>query len=309
MSFSQTVKKEILAQAIAAPCCVAAACYGIACFGKYFDTRGLILHTENAQVALWAKAMYKQAGIDGKVYVKSKSAHIYEFAVKDPFEVEKMLAMFDHTGEETALRIGHGNLSCGGCFSAFVAAAFLSCGTIVNPQKGYMLEFVSARYSLMRDFEALLQSHGFAPKYTTRNGANVLYFKASEQIEDLLTLMGAGASALEIMQLKVYRDLRNRANRITNCETANIDKTVAANREVLEAIQYLAGQGALETLPEPLQEAARLRRAHPDLSLAELAAASLQPVSKSGLNHRLRKLKDMAETLKERQSAKPASAR
>ena len=154
----------------------------------------------------------------------------------------------------------------------------------------------------MRDFEALLRNHEFLPRAIRRKGYNVLYFKASEQIEDLLTTMGASQSALEIMNLKVYKDFRNKANRMTNCETANIDKTVAATRKVLHAIAALEEHGALETLPAPLQNAAQLRRDYPDYSLAELACMSAMPVSKSGLSHRFQKIVEKASELGNKQS-------
>ena len=218
MSFSQDVKKEIIAREAGGSCCVVAAAYGFACFGKYFDTRGVVLHTEQIAVAQYAKKMFARAGVAGKIYVKgSEESRVYEFAVKEPDEVRRMLALFGHTGEEPSLRINSRNFTCEHCVSAFVAAAFLCCGTITNPQREYNLEFLSVRYNLILDFEALLMGHGFAPKHTRRKGSNVLYLKASEQIEDLLTFMGASGAALEIMNLKVYKDFRNKANRITNC--------------------------------------------------------------------------------------------
>lgn len=297
MSFTQDVKREIAAKTVVAPCCVTAACYGVACFAKYFDRRGVVLHTEQAYIAQWAKAMFAEAGVQGKVYVRQNKAHSYEFAVKDPFEVEKLLVLLSHSGSEPTLHIRPENMECESCFAAFLAAAFMCGGMASDPQKGYMLEFVSARYSMMRDFEAMLKQHGYEPGYTERRGTHVLYFKASEQIEDLLTLMGAGKSALAVMNQKVYRDHRNRANRITNCETANIDKTVEANRRVLQAIGRLERAGTLPLLPETLQQTARLRSENPDLSLTELRELFEEPVSKSGLNHRLRKLCEMAERM------------
>ena len=299
MSFSQQVKREIVTREITGMCCITAACYGVACFGKYFDTRGIVLHTERAYIANWAKDMFEKAGIRGQVSTRGGKRSSYEFAVKDAYEVEKMLALFSHSGDETALHIRKENFECDRCFSAFSAAAFLCGGVVINPEKGYLLEFVSPRFSMMRDFEALLQEYGFAPGRTSRKGYNVLYFKASEQIEDLLTTMGASQSALEIMNLKVYKDFRNRANRITNCETANIDKIVAANGRVLMAIRRLKEAGILETLPEVLQDAAVLRTKHPDRSLADLVEMSGEAVSKSGLSHRYRKIIEIADRLKE----------
>ena len=141
---------------------------------------------------------------------------------------------------------------------------------------------------------------GFSPKYVVRKGAHVVYFKASEQIEDLLTFMGAQNAALEIMNLKVFKDFRNKANRITNCETANIDKTVAASSTTLRAIALLRGRHALDTLPDSLREAARLREENPDLALKELAALFDPPLSKSGLSHRMKKLEELARAIEER---------
>ena len=298
MNFSQKVKREITHREIMVPCCVTSVCYGIACFSKHFDDKGIVLHTERAYIAQWAKSMFSKAGIRGKVFVKGGQAgKIYEFAVKEPFEVEKMLAMFGHSGDETAVRIKFENLLCEKCMSVFTAAAFLCIGTIVNPEKGYTMEFVSGRYQLICDFESLLLEKGFLPKRTVRKGANVLYFKSSEQIEDLLTFMGATKAALEIMNLKVYKDFRNKANRITNCETANIDKMVSANQKVLRAIAVLEENDAMGTLPQPLQYAAELRKQNPEISLADLAELSEEPVSKSGLNHRLTKICKIAEKI------------
>lgn len=301
MSFSMTVKKEILSRELPKDCCAVAAAYAAACFGKYFDEKGVVLHTEQSSIAQYVKRLYARAGIQGKVYVKGKEeSRIYEFAVKDPAEVDKLLALFGHSGRETTLRINSKNLVCDHCISSFVAAAFLCCGTMTNPEREYNLEFLSSRYNLAQDFSALLKGHGFLPKYVRRKGSNVIYFKASEQIEDLLTFMGAPGAALEIMNLKVYKDFRNKANRITNCETANIDKTVQASSETLQAIRFLREQDALEALPPQLYQAALLREENPDLALKDLAALFEPPLSKSGLSHRMKKIEQLAAQLRER---------
>ncbi|MFV0352269.1 MAG: DNA-binding protein WhiA, partial [Oscillospiraceae bacterium] len=270
-------------------------CYGVACFSRYFDTRGIVLFTEAVHVAKWAKNIFALAGIEGKVYAKgTENSRSYEFSVKEPLQVEKMLALFGHTGEETAVRIHDDNFICDNCFSAFASSAFLCCGTVTNPSKGYMLEFVNNRHLLMDDFYALLIKQGFSPSKTIRKGIPVVYFHSSSQVEDILTFMGATSSALEIMQLKVYKDFRNKANRITNCETANIDKMVAANRQVLKDITVLEKHGVLQSLPEPLKNAALLRKENPALSLADLAAISKTAVSKSGLSHQYKRIAVLA---------------
>lgn len=299
MSFSQEVKKEILTHEVPKGCCAIASAYAVACFGKYFDTHGIVLHTELESAALYAKRVMHRVGIVGEVSKRGKEdSALFEFSVKEDREVEKMLFLFGHTGKEATLRINSINFMCDNCVSAFVSTAFLCCGTMTNPELEYHLEFLSNRYNLMKDFEALLQGHGFAPRHTQRKGSNVLYLKASEQIEDLLTYMGASGAALEIMNTKVYKDFRNKANRITNCETANIDKTVMANQTTIQAIEYLRKHGAFETLPPPLQDAADMRVAYPDLSLKELSILFVPMLSKSGLAHRMKKLETLAQDMR-----------
>lgn len=301
MSFSQDVKKEITARELPRGCCAIAAAYAVACFGKYFDARGIVLQTEQESVARYAKKVLERAGIVGNVTAKGREeSPIYEFAVKDEIQVRNMLAQFGHTGSETTLRIHSRNFHCEHCVSVFAATAFLCSGTMTNPEKEYNLEFLSPRYNLLKDFEALLMGRGFSPRHTMRKGANVLYLKASEQIEDLLTFMGASGAALEIMNMKVYKDFRNKANRIANCETANIEKTVMANFTALQAIACLEEHGMMESLPQPLREAAALRKEMPEAGLKELAAQFSPPLSKSGLSHRFKKLEQIANEVKER---------
>ncbi|MEG0166734.1 MAG: DNA-binding protein WhiA, partial [Ruthenibacterium sp.] len=153
---------------------------------------------------------------------------------------------------------------------------------------------------LSQGLTALLKGHDFLPGNIVRKGSNIIYFKASEQIEDLLTFMGASGAALQIMNTKVYKDIRNKANRITNCETANIDKIVAANQNTLQAIAYLRDHGALGALPEALRDAAVLREAAPEISLKALAAQFEPPLSKSGLSHRIKKIEQIADEMRER---------
>lgn len=301
MSFSRQVKQEICSVAINNPCCALAASYGIACFAKKFDRTGLLMRTEQDFIAKWVQKCFGLIGIDSSVELKNKETGSNEFRVSNPYEVEKMLATFDHDNDETALHIHRDNFTCEGCFSAFLSAAFLCGGTAPNPDKGYSLEFTSPRHLMMQDFANLLEEHGFTPRQTMRNGVIVIYFKASEQVEDLLTTMGATQSALEIMNLKVFKDFRNRVNRITNCETANIDKTVSASKSNLAAIAYLESVGAVETLPKSLQETIRLRKDYPDLSLSELTELFSEPVSKPGLSHRFRKIREKADKLREMQ--------
>ena len=303
MSFSQDVKNEIVQKKITRECCALAASYGIACFGRYFDSKGLVLHTELLGVAQYAKRLFGICGVHGAIITKERpSGPLYEFKVDDPQEVDKMLKLFHCEEEQVSRHIDPRLIRCGHCFSAFVASAFLCCGTMTDPSKEYSLEFLCPRYNLAKDLEGILAEHEFTPRRTVRKGVNVIYVKASEQVADLLTFMGAGGAAMQIMDHKMFKELRNKTNRLNNCEMANIDKVVTANVAARKAIEYLQEKGDFDALPAPLRQAAQLRLDWPDLSLAQLVQKSPEPISKSGLSHRLKKLEQLADELRQRRN-------
>ena len=303
MSFSQDVKNEIVQKKITRECCALAASYGIACFGRYFDSKGLVLHTELLGVAQYAKRLFGICGVHGAIITKERpSGPLYEFKVDDPQEVDKMLKLFHCEEEQVSRHIDPRLIRCGHCFSTFVASAFLCCGTMTDPSKEYNLEFLCPRYNLAKDLEGILAEHEFTPRRTVRKGVNVIYVKASEQVADLLTFMGAGGAAMQIMDHKMFKELRNKTNRLNNCEMANIDKVVTANVAARKAIEYLQEKGDFDALPAPLRQAAQLRLDWPDLSLAQLVQKSPEPISKSGLSHRLKKLEQLADELRQRRN-------
>ena len=303
MSFSQDVKNEIVQKKITRECCALAASYGIACFGRYFDSKGLVLHTELLGVAQYAKRLFGICGVHGAIITKERpSGPLYEFKVDDPQEVDKMLKLFHCEEEQVSRHIDPRLTRCGHCFSAFVASAFLCCGTMTDPSKEYNLEFLCPRYNLAKDLEGILAEHEFTPRRTVRKGVNVIYVKASEQVADLLTFMGAGGAAMQIMDHKMFKELRNKTNRLNNCEMANIDKVVTANVAARKAIEYLQEKGDFDALSAPLRQAAQLRLDWPDLSLAQLVQKSPEPISKSGLSHRLKKLEQLADELRQRRN-------
>ena len=298
MSFSQEVKNEILRRKISKPCCNMAAAYAVACFVKYFDDRGVVLQTENEGVATFAQKLYRRCGVQGTVLSKERTTGpVYEFSVKDPAEVAKLLTLFGHTGKEPTLRIRPENFKCQSCMQAFISTAFLCCGTMTDPEKSYNLEFLSTRHYLSQQLEAMLAEHDFHPHRALRKGANTIYIKAADHIEDLLTFMGAGGAAMRIMNQRLYNEMRNKTNRLSNCETANLGKSVQAAVQVQLAIEKLQAAGAMNTLPENLRQTAKLRMQYPDLPLAKLAQKFDPPVSKAGLSHRMKKIQEAAARL------------
>jgi len=301
VSFSSETKIEIAQRRFTRECCMRAAAYGIACFARYFDTRGVVVQTELEEVAQYARRIFKLNGVLGTIVEKQRAnGVIYEFAVKEATEVEKLHTLFDTTGREVNLQIDPRLLPCTGCAAAFIGSAFLCSGTIADPQKGYCLELLTPRLNLSRDVEALLAEHEFAPGRTRRKGTYVVYTKASGHVEDLLTFMGAANSSMRVMDQKALRSMRNQLNRLNNCETNNMKKLIVTNTACIKAIQYLKQQNALEALNPSLQQAARMRCEHPDDSLAELAEKFDPPISKSGLSHRLKKLEALAADLQKR---------
>ncbi len=175
--------------------------------------------------------------------------------------------------------------------------AFLSCGTVTDPQKDYHLEFSVAHRRLAQDLVTLLEEiEGLRiqPSVTRRKGSYVVYIKGSEQIADLLTFMGAPSASMALMQAKMVKEVRNYVNRTTNFETANIDKTASASARQVAAIHGLEETVGLEQLPEDLREMAYLRLQNPDMSLRELGEAL--SISRSGANHRIQRLMELAKT-------------
>ena len=166
---------------------------------------------------------------------------------------------------------------------------------MTDPQKRYHLELATSHVQAGREVEALLRDMGFEPKNVMRQNNLITYFKSSTHIEDLLTLIGAPGRALEIMSAKIEKEMRNTVNRRVNCDAANLDKAVVASREQVEAFTRLTESGAINDLPVKLQEVAVARLLQPELTLSELAATFDPPLTKSCLNHRIRKLMEIAK--------------
>ena len=194
-----------------------------------------------------------------------------------------------------ALHINFGVLEEPCCRAAFLRGAFLAGGSVTDPRKGYHLELTTSHLSVGREMLALMREMGLEPKAAQRKGNSVVYFKQSDRIEDLLTSIGAPLSAMEVMNAKLEKDLRGSVNRRVNCDAANLDKAVEAAMTQVESIRRLEDQGRLALLPEKLQETASLRLAHPEDTLSQLAQRYDPPITKSALNHRLRKLVELAK--------------
>lgn len=296
MTFSAQVKQELCKQSMSRRCCAQAEAYGILLYCNTFQANQVRIITESPQFKLRLPQLFRKAFRVEFDVVPSPGEGKGSFLLEDP---AKLHTVFDTFGLErdsaVSLHINFAHLEEEHCQTAFFRGAFLAGGSVIDPGKSYHLELATSHAAVGRESIALLRELGFTPKDTQRKGNHVTYFKQSDHIEDFLTTIGAPVSAMEIMTAKLERDLRGSVNRRVNCDAANLDKTVEAARWQMEAIYRLEERGMLEDLPEKLKEAVDLRMAHPELTLSQLAELCTPPVSKSALNHRLRKLAQLAE--------------
>lgn len=186
------------------------------------------------------------------------------------------------------------------CKRAYIRGAFLGGGSISNPEKTYHLEFVTSNEEHSEDLCNLINSFGLNSKIVLRKENYVVYIKESEQIVDLLNIIGAHQSLLKLEDIRVLKNVRNNINRLVNCETANLSKTIDASMRQVGNINKIKNTIGLEKLPTSLREIAELRLEYQDASLKELGNMLNPPVSKSGVNHRFRKIEKIADEIERR---------
>jgi hypothetical protein len=183
------------------------------------------------------------------------------------------------------------------CKRAYIKGSFMGSGSISNPERSYHAEFVSNREIQSKTLQVLLKGYGISGKNIYRKNNYVTYVKESEQISDLLALMGANNAVLNFENIRAIKETRNQINRVINCETANLDKIVDTSMRQINNIKILKKHKVIDQLPDNLRELAYLRLKHSNASLKELGQMLSPPLGKSGVNHRLRKIEEIAEDL------------
>ena len=294
MSFSSEAKNELCHVPLNRTCCARAEAYGVLLYCHTFGRREIRIITANDAFAQRLPKLFRRAFSLSFDHVPPEgAAGKRTFLITAP---EKILSILEVFGQESAVshHINYGMLETDCCRQSFFRGAFLAGGSVTDPLKRYHLELTTSHYKVSRETCALLLDAGFSPKETTRGGNSILYFKQSNLIEDFLTAIGAPVCAMGVMEAKVEKDLRNGVNRRVNCETANLTKVVDASMEQVAAIRKLQKRGQLKDLPPKLRETAKLRLENPEATLQELAAMQDPPVSKSAMNHRMRKLVALA---------------
>lgn len=289
MSFSSDAKAELCRVPLTRRCCARAEAYGVLLYAGSFSPTEVRIVTESEDFAARLPKLFQKAFSVRFDAQESGSKSI--FRITDGQKLAVILEALGYDPDQHyALHVNFALLEEECCRASFLRGAFLAGGSVTDPLKRYHLELATPHLQAGREVEALLRDMGYEPKNVQRQGNGVTYFKQSDHIEELLTRIGAPAAAMEVMAAKVEKEMRNTVTRQINCDSHNADKTVAAAQEQMNAIRRIAKDYGLDALPEPLKDAALLRIANPEASLADLATLSYPPVTKSCLNHRFKKI-------------------
>ncbi|APH17785.1 DNA-binding protein WhiA [Clostridium botulinum] len=313
MSFSLKVKNEVCKhvevnkqEAIAELSAIMKVSGTLLFTNKQFNFK---ITTENAAIArLVFKILKEHFGIHTEIMIKKnnslKKNNIYIILISEEEGVKSLLkevGIIKETINVFSLdyNISKSIIECDECKRAYIRGAFLGGGSISNPEKTYHLEFVTHNEEYAKDLSNLINSYNLNSKVIKRKNSYIIYLKEGEQIVDLLNIIGAHASLLELENVRIMKEMRNNVNRLVNCETANLSKTVNAAVRQVESIKFIEREIGLGRLPKNLRDVAELRIKYPDESLRELGKMLNPPVGKSGVNHRLRRIEKIADELKQ----------
>ncbi|MDI6711259.1 MAG: DNA-binding protein WhiA [Bacillota bacterium] len=308
MTFSVSTKDE-LSRVFGRPCCVLAEISALARVGGRLGMAGsqpasLVIVSENAAVARKAYRLAKDLGLPARTAV-SRNARLrkgYRYEVRLPLEPDPQGAMRKLGLEQRGIKKSLVRRNC--CRRAYLRGAFLARGSVASPRGPYHLEIMVEDEVLARDLAALMERLSLEARVSPRRQGWTIYIKEGTQIVDCLNLMGAHAALLSFEDARILKEMRNRVNRLVNCDTANLNKAVDAGVRQQECIRVIAEGMGLEKLPPALRELALLRQRHPDVSLRELGELADPPLSKSCINHRMRRLETVAAQLRARGEAR-----
>lgn len=313
MSFSGEVKEELSRQVPPSRhCCVAEITAILCCAGELVKNRtgsySLKVHTENLTVArkyfmLIEKTFQVKTEILVKRNVSLKKSKNYFIYIRSQHDVEKVLKATKLLREDMELQKefipSHLVTQNTCCKRAYLRGIFLAAGSVTDPAKTYHFEIVATSHAKAQYTAEIMHSFGIEAKIIARKKYFVVYVKEGSQIVDLLNIMEAHIALMNLENVRILKEMRNSINRQVNCETANINKTVVAASKQIDDIKYIRDMVGLSDLPEGLEEVARLRIEQPDASLKELGALLNPSLGKSGVNHRLRRISKIADSLRE----------
>lgn len=307
MSFSSEIKKELCSVPVTKKTAKRAELAGIiylnSTLGISKDGPCLLINTESMDVVKRAISLYKSLyGIEAELMLKDVQLKKTSTYIVSVYGREEVFRILNDIGLELLSGVSINEeklrevLFESGCREAFARGAFLGAGSIIDPQKEKHLEFVVQRDTVAQALYNLFVFMGLNVKKTLRKLNYVIYFKQTESIISYLTIAGAHAAVLKLESIQVYKEIKNNINRQVNFEQANQDRTINSAQESISNIKKIIRTIGLNDLPKSLQETAVLRMDYPEATLSELAALSGN-TTKSGINHRLRRLNEIAFTI------------
>lgn len=310
MSFSSTIKDELARLPNEKACCRQAELAGLLRTGlmlrDYHGEKALLFITEHASVSRLLFTHIRdftqdKPEISGEKTARLKKHVVYRLDLQKVPGLEKSILFLKAIGihvqlQENRLHYDSYVMKSRCCMRAYLRGGFLAGGSIISPDKSYHLEIAFMDRGIAEEYRALMDYFQLKPKQITRKGYEIIYMKEGQDIVDYLNIVGAHHALMEMENVRILKDMRNQVNRIVNCETANLEKTVNASLKQVEAIKLLDQTLGLENLPAGLKEIARLRLENPEASLTELGKMLTPPLGKSGVNHRLRKLEKLAKS-------------
>ena len=318
MSFASETKNELARIEPEKKCCMmaeisgflrVAGSIGLVGFGKF----KIIITTDNPAVARhYKKLIQDYFGIEtkleigeGKAVGKSRSSKKFSYSITIDAD-NRSEQILRETGI-LLVREGNNYISDGiysgivrtkCCKKAYLRGVFMGAGTMSDPEKGYDLEFVLESATMAADLKKLINSFvDLSCKVIERRGKHVVYMKKADYISDMLAIMGASSQVFSMEETRIKKEMVGSARRMSNCDSANMDRSIEASMKHIEAIKKIESSVGLASLPDSLREAADLRIEHPDISISALGELCDPPLKKSGINKRLMKIEEIASKL------------
>lgn len=306
MSFSTNTKRELARLDIDEPCCRGVALKTLLeMSGTLLEgTRtSIVFGSENPSIARRFYQLSKTM-LDCKPVISVsrrknfKKNNVYSVRINvDPALLDKLESIGIRISGRDFFRISEKQESSFCCPRIFLRYAFLAGGSIINPQRGYHLEIACSREDMANRIVAAMEGFNLRPGTIPRKQLCVVYLKDADQIADFLNIVSAHTAMLKMESIRTIKGMRNKVNRLINCETANINKSINASLKQIENINLIQRTMGLGSLPESLRKIAVLRLENPEASLKELGELMNPPMSKSGVNHKMRKIGEIAEKI------------
>lgn len=299
MSFSLSIKNEVI-NLVNNKHCAAAELFSIISYiGKIEVSNNknfLKIQSENKDLIQKVLKLYKTIFSKDLILNNLKNKTYYTVIENNDFIENNFLNLNESTYYEKILNSNLLDKTC--CKRAFIRGAFICIGYIADPEKNYHLEFVNSSFIQADNLKEIIKFFDIDAKIIEKKDLFIVYIKEGEQIVDLLNIIEAHKALLKLENIRILKDVRNNINRIVNCETANLNKIISSGINQKEDIELIQSKIGLDSLKKQLKEVAKLRLENPDISLRELGEMLNPPISKSGINHRLKRINIIAENLR-----------